>query len=567
MSLDRGDKILVTSLGALALVSAAFLGYFLLGGRGDGAPGETVTDARRDGSRPRGAGSLARDGSPSSEAAEEETEEAADPARFAALIEELKAAILAEEVERANSIVASNPGLLEAAVPMLVSLLEDPAPSEKSKRLTIEFLKKVPTEEVRAALRRALERETLLGVRKALLMALGELKDVPSIPLVAKLLLDPNELHEIRVLAADTLGWIGHPDATPALLKMIESLKGSLGTDSEKSLMSHVLQAISLIKDRAATAPLLALLTDPGSSPWLVWQLVRALGGIGDPAVTQALLAIARAEASDPAFGKSARLDAIRSLFAVAAAGDAAAAKGIIELFQTMPDETFKREALHNLAKLADNGDVLKELNGVLDTSDQFAYKDLAVRGLAYKGGPDSFDRVLQELRASDKYDATDILKKIGQQYLRAGDEATKKAFAEKLTSSLAAESDPRLLEGLFESIGLTADPVLGEAIVEKVRGMEDGTLREKGYYAIVRSKPSSALPVLEAAILDPERDGQERYGAIDALSWWDNEEGIATLERLLGSFTADVDQGYRTAIEGAIGKARQRIEERKGRR
>jgi len=563
MSLERrGDKFLVFGLGALALVSAGLLAFFLFGTDRSGGGGAGVAGGGLGGgSEPRTPGAGRRD---SAKASAEETEETVDPAKFAALIEELKAAILAEEVERADSIVAANPGLLEAAVPMLIGLLEDSSPSEKSKRLVVLYLKRVPTEEVRAALRRALQRETLLGVRKALLMALGELKDVPSIPIIAKLLLDPAELLEIRLLAADTLGYIGHPDATPALLQVIESLKNSMTTDADKSLVSHVLQALGMIKDRRATAPLLLLLQDPKSSPWLVWQLVRAMGGIGDPAVTQALLAIARAEAGDPTFGKSARLDAIRSLFAVAAAGDAATAKAIIDLFQEIPDETFKKEALHNLAKLADNKDVLKELNTVLDTNEDFAYKNLALLGMAHKGGAESVDKILETIRANEKFDSNDVASKLGRQYLQMTDDEQREAMKGKLVSALENENDPRVLESLVDNLGRTADPALAEAIQKRIESTDNAGLRSKGYFAIANAHPDKAVPMLEKAIMDTERDGQERADAIEAMQYWDSMAAIQALERLRDSLTSDDQQVMRIQVEGALNMVIQNYEKKK---
>jgi HEAT repeat protein len=319
-----------------------------------------------------------------------------------------------------------------------------------------------------------------------------------------------------------------------------------------------------MIKDRRATAPLLALLQDKDSSPWLVWQLVRALGGIGDPAVTQALLAIARAEASDPAFGKSARLDAIRSLFAVAAAGDAATAKAIIGLFQEIPDDTFKKEALHNLAKLASNKDVLKELNTVLDTNEEFAYKNLALLGMAHAGGPESVDKILETIRANEKFDSDDVVTKLGRQLGTITDPDEKEAMREKLAGAIANESDPRVLASLVEKLGPTGDPALADAILARAEKSEDGGFREKANYALAYSRPDKALPTLEQTVLDAERDGQERYGAIEALSYWDSPAAIATLERLRDSFTADDQQVYRSAVEGALNKVIQKYEAKK---
>jgi len=557
-----GERLLVGGFGALAVASAGLLAVLLFGvdpatTGGGGGPSSAGAAA---------GGSAEPDGPPRIESleAEEETGEPIDPERFAALIAELRHAIMTEEVERAHALVAANPGLLSAAIPMLVALLEDKAPTEKAKILTINLMKQVPTAEVRAAFRRALERELSPGIRKALLMAIGELKDVEAIPIVARIMLDEAEMMEIRRIAADTLGWIGHPDATPHLLQLIEILKYRLVSDGEKSLMSHALQALSLIKDRRATPVLLALLKDPQSSDWLVWLLVRAMGGIGDPAVTEALLDLARSAALEGTYAKSTRLDAIRSLFSVATAGSDAAAKGIIELFQTMEDQTFKKEALHNLAKLADNQAVLKELNTVLDATEEFAYRDLAVRGLAYKGGPDSFGRVFESLASDSNLDAKDILTKVGQQLLRAGDdEATKQKFRDHFIGALKATDDPRMLEGLFEGMGITEDPALGNAILERVQALDNEELAEKGMYAIARSRPASALPYFESTILDKEKSGQIRYAALESLRWYDSPAAVEALEHIRDTMTEPEDQVFRGQVEGAINLIRQRLEQK----
>jgi putative heme-binding domain-containing protein len=211
-----------------------------------------------------------------------------------------------------------------AALRALRAALDDPDP--RVRLAAVESLRQLKESPAAAALRRRLAVETRLELKRALLRALGALKDAGSRDLFAAALGDP-ELAEEAVGAAERIGETGllrtylegTPSATDAALRALGRLKDR---DSVPLLEKHLrggsrasaVWALGAVGGEAAMEALLSRSQDPisGRSPRGVPE---ALGRIGNPKAIPALLAFAGdEELRDEAAAALARMPDARAL-------------------------------------------------------------------------------------------------------------------------------------------------------------------------------------------------------------------------------------------------------------
>lgn len=150
------------------------------------------------------------------------------------------------------------------------------------------------------------------GVRFQMAHLLSKLADPGAVPALACRLSDADA--SVRAKAAFALGQIGGPDALVALV-------GALGSD-DPLLADAVVSALDRIGPDAV-APLVAALTS--GQPMVREQAAEALGFLGDPSATDALLAAAK----DPEAGV--RFAALVALGAVGTDAGRAAASGLVD--------------------------------------------------------------------------------------------------------------------------------------------------------------------------------------------------------------------------------------------
>lgn len=108
---------------------------------------------------------------------------------------------------------------------------------------------------------------------------LGKLGDERAVPAVVEFL--EASTGALRVAAAQCLGEIGHPSATPALLETLHKYPASSNT-------VWVLQALGRLRDPRAVDALLATAAE-ADTPSIRYTAIEALGNIGDPRALAAI--------------------------------------------------------------------------------------------------------------------------------------------------------------------------------------------------------------------------------------------------------------------------------------
>ena len=122
-------------------------------------------------------------------------------------------------------------------------------------------------------------------VRETAAIQLGRQKDTRAVSPLLNVLADKLKDKGIRTEAARALGEIGDPRASKALLDALE--------DTEPDSPRHIAAlALGHLRDRGAVAPLLKVLTDKLEDECLRINAVIALGEIGDPRASKALLEV-----------------------------------------------------------------------------------------------------------------------------------------------------------------------------------------------------------------------------------------------------------------------------------
>lgn len=357
----------------------------------------------------------------------------AEIARRDAKVRELKTKLLQLRLEQARK---ETNGRGETAV--LLGFLEDPEYRDV-RRGVLEEVTKLGRERAKEAvpilLKGLLDADPDAVVAYA--AALGTIGDERAVAgLIGAL---ANESPSVRKEAALALGKVGGPEAGTALV-------AALG-DSERVVLLAILEAIKLVKPRAALGPLRDLMKRSAGQDAVQRAVVEALGELGDPAATPDVIAFLQ-----QAKGAKDRLSRWSAANSLGKIGDAAA---LVPLTELLADEftDVRQAAVEALGRLKDPGAAAPLRSALRNDKDPYV-RELAARGLALAGSPDSIDPLIESLGDAEPKVAAAAWEAI--KALDKGDPARIESVAARLIS---AGRTPQAIETLT---ALVADAAFG---------------------------------------------------------------------------------------------------------
>ncbi len=144
-------------------------------------------------------------------------------------------------------------------------------------------------------------------LQRQAIAALGLLRDRRAIPLLVRILKNPQVHPSLRALVPDALAAIGETKVVPELLTLLRDR----GTDS--MIRERIALALGTIKATSATQALLELLRDPMEDPFIQARVALAIGLMRDPSVALELVPLLRQE-NLPVTARRAIADALGTL-------------------------------------------------------------------------------------------------------------------------------------------------------------------------------------------------------------------------------------------------------------
>jgi cyclophilin family peptidyl-prolyl cis-trans isomerase/HEAT repeat protein len=279
---------------------------------------------------------------------------------------------------------------------------------------------------------------------------------------------------------AYALSRIEDPRAQPALLQL-------LGTKGKYSA-AFAARGLGVIKDRAAVAPLTALLGGSGAPLEVRVSAIRALAAIGDPAAAAPLARLASERALDP----NVELEVITALGALkapeglgivqdhlsdpwptmrAAALRAAAAidaeSFVLVLSSMDPDPHWSvRAALADVLGTMPPAVVLERVRSMLRDEDKRVLPSV-LGALARLKAPDAATIALAQLKEPDFAVRAAAARIVGELKPAGGAEALRAAYALALADA-ATDARGSILSALAEYGAAEATPTLTEALADK---------------------------------------------------------------------------------------------------
>ncbi|MBI3269976.1 MAG: HEAT repeat domain-containing protein [Planctomycetes bacterium] len=301
----------------------------------------------------------------------------AEVAKREAKIRELKTRLLTFRLEAARK---ENGGRGEAAV--LAPLLEDPEYRDVRRAVLEEVVKlgRERAKELVPVLIRGLS-DTDLDSVVAVCATLGAIGDERSVEGLRAAL--TCESSSVRKEAALALGKLGGAEAGGALAAAL--------SERERLVLLAVLDAVKMVKPRAAVPRLRELLSAGDNREDVVRGAVEALGEIGDHAATADLIAFLKASLGPKE--RKARWTVANSLGKLA---DPAALDSLAELLSDeFPD--VRQEAAEALGKIDDPA-AAAPLRLALRQDKDPRVRELAALGLSRGGGPDAIPPLIEAL-------------------------------------------------------------------------------------------------------------------------------------------------------------------------
>ncbi|WP_376791267.1 HEAT repeat domain-containing protein [Thermoflexus sp.] len=162
-----------------------------------------------------------------------------------------------------------------------------------------------------------------LILQRQAIVALGLLRDRRAVPLLMRLLRNPQVHSSLRALVPDALASIGESRVVPELVALLQDR----GTDS--TIRERIALALGAMKATSATRALLDLLRDPVEDPFIQARAALAIGLMRDPSVVVELVSLLRHE-NLPVTARRAIADALGTL------GNREVVRSLIQL---LPDE------------------------------------------------------------------------------------------------------------------------------------------------------------------------------------------------------------------------------------
>jgi HEAT repeat protein/cyclophilin family peptidyl-prolyl cis-trans isomerase len=295
---------------------------------------------------------------------------------------------------------------------------------------------------------------------------------------------------------AYALGRIEDARAAPALLKLL--------TSAGKYSAAFAARGLGTIKDRAAVAPLAAVLKD-GKTPLEVRvSAIRALAAIGDAAAGGPLSALA----SEPAVDPNVRLELVTAL------GVLKATEGlpVVQDLLSDPWPTMRAAALRAAASIDPESFVV--VLSSMDPDPQWTVRAALASVLATMPPELAMERVRSMLRDEDKRAIPSVLRALAR--LKAPDAAT--VAIEQLK-----EPDFAVRAAAAEVIGELKPPAGPDALrAAYTLALGDAAMdaRASILSALVSYGPAEATPALKAALGDKE--WALRLRAAEALAKFD---------------------------------------------
>ncbi|GBD09153.1 hypothetical protein HRbin22_01400 [Candidatus Thermoflexus japonica] len=316
---------------------------------------------------------------------------------------------------------------------------------------------------------RAQEDFSRLILQRQAIAALGLLRDRRAVPLLLRILKNPQVHPSLRALVPDALAMIGESRVVPELLTMLQDR----GTDS--TIRERIALALGGMKATSAMRVLLDLLHDPTEDPFIQARAALAIGLMRDPSVAVELVPLLRQE-NLPVTARRAIADALGTL------GNREVVRSLIQL---LPEERIPASVRQSIA------DAIGAL-GAAEIGDELMWLlrderiDPHVRG--------AIALTLATLRH-------------------------RPAASEILSLLSDTRIDPSIRQSLAESLGSLWDPSL---IAPLARLAHEGTLEPAVRQAIVRTLGEyggpEAFPTLWILARSAEAPMSLRRAAADAM-------------------------------------------------
>jgi HEAT repeat protein len=162
-----------------------------------------------------------------------------------------------------------------------------------------------------------------LLLQRQAIIALGRLKEARAVPLLLRILQDPQAHPSLRALVPDALAAIGALRVVPQLLEVLRD------RHADSTIRERIALALGAMRASAAIPALLERLRDPTEDPFIQARAALAIGLIRDPSVASELIPLLRAE-NLPVTARRAIADALGTL---------RAREVVRSLIQLLPDE------------------------------------------------------------------------------------------------------------------------------------------------------------------------------------------------------------------------------------
>ncbi|MCX7690056.1 HEAT repeat domain-containing protein [Thermoflexus sp.] len=173
-----------------------------------------------------------------------------------------------------------------------------------------------------------------LILQRQAIVALGLLRDRRAIPLLIRILKNPQAHPSLRALVPDALAAIGEGGVVSELLTLLRDR----GTDS--TIRERIALALGAMKATSAIRAMLELLRDPMEDPFIQARAALAIGLMRDPSVAVELVPLLRQE-NLPATARRAIADALGTL------GNREVARSLIQL---LPEERIPASVRQSIA-------------------------------------------------------------------------------------------------------------------------------------------------------------------------------------------------------------------------
>jgi HEAT repeat protein len=422
----------------------------------------------------------------------------------------------------------------------LTAALSDPCPM-----VAVKALQKIAERDDKAALPnlKMLLNSSDSRVLLRTVYALGVIGDEASTVKLSKILNDPRQSDDVRMLAAEALGKLKLPSAVPALIKVLSDPDGYIKWKSA--------WALGQIRDKTAVPALIKSFNDVDSD--VRRESALALGEIGDSRAVNFLIRglkdpddfVKRSSSealqlvkgrlafnlSPPPPGRESLQAEFKKAYIIKA-GDSQnlSAVPVIITYLTSPDGEVKKVAAGTLGRLKARKAVPALIKALLTDSDP-DFKGALLRNLGLIGNPGAIPAVLNSLNSSDSDLRLEAAKALGK---------LKAASAVPGLLKLYLEPDYKLKIAVINSLGEIGTKA---ALPGLITALSDPTaaLRILSASALQNLNAPEAIPALLQNLHNP--DPLTAYAAAQCLLNYNQAGLLSSLElEALKTYLQDAD-------------------------